>query len=470
MADVIVPVIMCGGAGTRLWPASREGRPKQFLRLFGPHSTFQDTVRRVSDPRMFAPPIVITNNQYRFLVAEQLAEIDAKADIVLEPSRRNSGPAIAAGAVLARQRGGEPVLLALAADHVIGDASAFVAACRNARDAALGGRIVTFGIRPSRVATEYGYVRPGESVAAGVFAVDAFVEKPDEATAARYVAEGCLWNSGNFVFRADVFLDEYRRFEAESVAAVEKAVQDAGTDLGFITLDPDAFARARAVSVDYAVMERTKRAAVVPVDYAWSDVGSWHAVWELSNKDASGNAAQGPAVFLDSKGSLVASDKALVTLFGVEDLVVVASEDAVLVARRGDTHGMRRLVEELKRVAPKITEEHLRVHRPWGSYQSLDEGARYQVKRIVVRPGGRLSLQLHHHRAEHWVVVRGTARVTVGDRVQMLHENESVYIPIDTQHRLENPGKIDLELIEVQTGSYLGEDDIVRFQDDYRRS
>ncbi|HVX91797.1 MAG TPA: mannose-1-phosphate guanylyltransferase/mannose-6-phosphate isomerase [Xanthobacteraceae bacterium] len=470
MADVIVPVIMCGGAGTRLWPASREGRPKQFLRLFGPRSTFQETIRRVGDPQLFAPPIVITNSQYRFIVAEQLAEIDAKADIVLEPSRRNSGPAIAAGAVLSRQRGGEPVLLALAADHVIGDASAFVEACRGARDAAQGGRIVTFGIRPSRVATEYGYIRPGDPVAAGVFAVEAFVEKPDEATAARYVAEGCLWNSGNFVFRADVFLDEYRHFEAESVAAVERAVHGAGTDLGFITLDPDAFARARAVSVDYAVMERTKRAAVVPVDYAWSDVGSWHAVWELSNKDASGNAAQGPAVFLDTRGSLVASDKALVTLFGVEDLVVVASEDAILVARRGDTHGMRRLVDELKRVAPKITEEHLRVHRPWGSYQSLDEGPRYQVKRIVVKPGGRLSLQLHHHRAEHWVVVRGTARVTVGDRVQMLHENESVYIPIDTQHRLENPGKIDLELIEVQTGSYLGEDDIVRFQDDYQRS
>ncbi|HVY59201.1 MAG TPA: mannose-1-phosphate guanylyltransferase/mannose-6-phosphate isomerase [Xanthobacteraceae bacterium] len=469
MPDLITPIIMCGGAGTRLWPASREGRPKQFLRLFGPNSTFQETIRRVSDPELFAPPIVITNSQYRFLVAEQLAEIDAKADILLEPSRRNSGPAIAAGAALARRRG-DPVLLALAADHVIADAAAFSAACRRALAAAQSGRIVTFGIKPDRPATEYGYIRPGELLDPGVFAVEAFVEKPEFAAAERYVAEGFLWNSGNFVFRASVFLDEYRRFEPETVAAIDEAVDAAGTDLGFVILDGAAFERARAESVDYAVMERTGRAAVVPVDYAWSDVGSWHAVWDLSSKDSAGNAARGEVVFVDAAGSLVASDKALVALFGVEDLVVVAAEDAVLVARRGDTHGMKRLVDELKRVAPKVTEEHLRVHRPWGSYQSLDQGSRYQVKRIVVKPGGRLSLQLHRHRAEHWVVVRGTACVTVGEKVQMLHENESIYIPIDTQHRLENPGKIDLELIEVQTGSYLGEDDIVRLQDDYRRS
>jgi mannose-1-phosphate guanylyltransferase / mannose-6-phosphate isomerase len=470
MADPIIPLIMCGGAGTRLWPASREGRPKQFLRLFGPFSTFQETVRRLADRELFARPIVITNAQYRFIVAEQLAEIGAEADILLEPARRDSGPAIAAGAVYAQRRGGDPVMLALAADHVVADVAAFASACRIARAAAGDGSIVTFGIRPDRPATEYGYIRPGDRIGPDLFAVKKFVEKPDPAAAQLYIGEGYLWNSGNFVFRAGVFLDEYRAFEPDIVAAVTASVDAAGNDLGFVTLASAPFARARAISVDYAVMERTTRAAVIPVAYKWSDVGSWQAVWELTPHDSDGNAAQGNAVFVDAANSFVASDKALVALFGVEDLVVIASEDALLVARRSHTGEMKRLVEKLKSVAPQVTEEHLRVHRPWGSYQSLDQGGRYQVKRIVVKPGGRLSLQLHHHRAEHWVVVRGTARVTVGDNVTMLHENESVYIPIDSQHRLENPGKIDLELIEVQTGSYLGEDDIVRFDDDYRRS
>jgi mannose-1-phosphate guanylyltransferase/mannose-1-phosphate guanylyltransferase/mannose-6-phosphate isomerase len=469
MPELIIPLIMCGGAGTRLWPASRQGRPKQFLRLLGKSSTFQDTIRRVSDRDLFARPIVITNAQYRFLVAEQLAEIGAEADIVLEPSRRDSGPAIAAGAVFAQRRGGDPVILALAADHVVTDTGAFATACRVAREAAANGSIVTFGVRPDRPATEYGYIRLGDRIGADVFAVATFVEKPDAATATRYIADGYLWNSGNFAFRAGVFLDEYRGFEPDIVAAVTAAVDAAGSDLGFVTLAAEPFGRARAISVDYAVMERTAHAAVIPVSYQWSDVGSWHAVWELSSRDAAGNAAQGNAVFVDAAGSFVVSDKALVALFGVEDLVVVASEDALLVARRSDTGEMKKLVERLKSVTPQVTEEHLTVHRPWGSYHSLDRGPRHQVKRIVVKPGGRLSLQVHHHRAEHWVVVRGTARVTIGDDVTMLHENESVYIPMDTRHRLENPGKIDLELIEVQTGSYLGEDDIVRIEDDYRR-
>jgi mannose-1-phosphate guanylyltransferase / mannose-6-phosphate isomerase len=469
MPDPIIPLIMCGGAGTRLWPASREGRPKQFLRLLGPFSTFQETIRRLADRELFARPIIITNAQYRFLVAEQLQEIGAEADILLEPARRDSGPAIAAGAVFAQRRGGDPVMLALAADHVVRDAAAFALACRIGREAP-GGSIVTFGIRPNRPATEYGYIRPGHAIAADLFAVEKFVEKPDAAAAKRYIGDGYLWNSGNFMFRAAAFLDEYRAFEPDIVTAVTAAVDAAGRDLGFVTLAAEPFARARAVSVDYAVMERTTRAAVIPVAYQWSDVGSWQAVWDLAQHDTAGNAAHDKAVFVDATNSFVASDKALVALFGVQDLVVIASEDAVLVARRSDTNEMKRLVEQLKRVAPQVTEEHLRVHRPWGSYQSLDQGPRYQVKRIVVKPGGRLSLQLHNHRAEHWVVVRGTARVTIGDNIKMLHENESVYIPIDTQHRLENPGKIELELIEVQTGSYLGEDDIVRFEDDYRRS
>jgi len=461
---------MCGGAGTRLWPASREGRPKQFLPLFGPLSTFQDTIRRVSDPALFARPIVITNAQYRFLVAEQLAAIGIAADIVLEPLRRDSGPAIAAGAVFALKRGGDPVLVALAADHVVTDAAAFAKLCGAAADAAAAGRIVTFGVRPTRPATEYGYIRAGAALGADIFAIEKFVEKPDAKTAERYVEEGYLWNSGNFMFRAGLLLGEYEGFEPDSVAAVMASVQEAGTDLGFVTLAEKAFARATPKSIDYAVMERTKRAAVMPVSYGWSDVGSWQAVWELSDRDALGNCGQGSVVFVDSRGSYVTTDKQLVALFGVDNLVVVTTDDAVLVAKREDGDGLRRLVKRLKEVAPTVTEEHLKVHRPWGSYHSIDQGPRFQVKRIVVKQGGRLSLQLHHHRAEHWVVVRGTARVTIGDEVKTVHENESVYIPIGARHRLENPGKIDLELIEVQTGSYLGEDDIIRIEDDYRRS
>jgi mannose-1-phosphate guanylyltransferase/mannose-6-phosphate isomerase len=469
MADAIIPLIMCGGAGTRLWPASREGRPKQFLPLFGPDSTFQQTLQRVSDPALFGRPIVITNGLYRFLVAEQLAALGIEADILLEPVRRDSGPALAAGALFARRHGNDPIIVALAADHVVGDRLAFAAACRIARDAAGAGRIVTFGVRPNRAATEYGYIRPSGALGPELFAVAGFVEKPDAATAERYVAQGYLWNSGNFVFKAGTLLEEYRRFEPDSIEAVVAAIERAGSDLGFVTIDAEMFARVTARSIDYAVMEKTQQAAVIPVSYGWSDVGSWNAVWELSARDAAGNAAQGSAVFVDTRDSYVSSDHALVSLFGVENVVVVASQDAVLVARRDDADGLRRLVQKLKEVAPKVTEEHLKAHRPWGSYQSLDSGTRYQVKRIVVKPGGRLSLQMHHHRAEHWVVVRGTARVTVADAVKVLNENESIYIPLGTRHRLENPGKIDLELIEVQTGSYLGEDDIVRFEDDYRR-
>jgi mannose-1-phosphate guanylyltransferase/mannose-6-phosphate isomerase len=465
---------MCGGAGTRLWPASREGRPKQFLPLFGPHSTFQETIRRVSDPALFGRPIIITNTQYRFLVAEQLAAIDAKADIMLEPARRDSGPAIAAGAFFALQRGGDPMIVALAADHVVTDPAAFAKVCGLAAATATGDHIVTFGVRPTRPATEYGYIRTGAAIAPDVFIVDKFVEKPDAKTAEHYVKEGYLWNSGNFMFRAGLLLDEYKSFEPESLAAVAAAVKDAGSDLGFVTLNQQSFTRATAKSIDYAVMERTKLVAVTPVSYGWSDVGSWQAVWELSERDALGNSGNGSGsgavVFVDSRGSYVATDKQLVALFGVENLIVVTTDDAVLVAKREDGDGLRRLVQKLKEVAPAVTEEHLKVHRPWGSYQAVDQGPRFQVKRIVVKQGGRLSLQLHHHRAEHWVVVRGTARVTINGETKTLHENESTYIPSGAQHRLQNPGKIDLELIEVQTGSYLGEDDIVRIEDDYMRS
>jgi mannose-1-phosphate guanylyltransferase / mannose-6-phosphate isomerase len=469
MAKKIIPLIMCGGAGTRLWPASREVRPKQFLPLFGKRSTFQDTLMRVSDENLFERAIVITNAAYRFMVLEQLAEIGIQADVLLEPARRDSGPAIVAGAAFAQGRDKDAVVLALAADHVVRDAPAFIAACRQGLVAAEVGRIVTFGIKPERAATEYGYISPGEVVSGEVRAVAKFVEKPDQAKASEYIKAGYLWNSGNFMFRAAVLLDEYRKADATSVATVSDAVTNAGRDLGFVTLEPKAFAAAKAISIDYAVMEKTALAAVVPVSCGWSDVGSWRAVWELSDKDGQGNAAQGAAVFEDSRNCNVATDRALVALEGVDDLVVVATQDAILVSRQKDANGLKRLVAKLKTVAPQVTEEHIKVHRPWGSYQSVDNGDRHQVKRIIVKPGQRLSLQKHHHRAEHWIVVRGAARVTVNETVKTVHENESVYIPMGAVHRLENPGKIMLELIEVQTGSYLGEDDIIRIEDDYRR-
>ncbi len=465
----IVPLIMCGGAGTRLWPASREVRPKQFLPLFGARSTFQDTLVRVSDENLFERAIVITNAAYRFMVLEQLAEIGIQADVLLEPARRDSGPAIVAGAAFAQMRDKDAVVLALAADHVVRDTPAFLAACRQGLVATEAGRIVTFGVKPERAATEYGYINPGEGVSGEVRAVARFVEKPDQAKASEYIKAGYLWNSGNFMFRASVLLEEYRKFDASSVATVSDAVANAGRDLGFVTLETKAFSTAKAISIDYAVMEKTALAAVVPASCGWSDVGSWHAVWELSDKDGQGNAAQGAAVFEDSRNCNVATDRALVALEGVDDLVVVATQDAVLVSRQKDANGLRRLVAKLKTVSPQVTEEHIKVHRPWGSYQSVDNGDRHQVKRIIVKPGQRLSLQKHHHRSEHWIVVRGAARVTINELVKTVHENESVYIPMGAVHRLENPGKILLELIEVQTGSYFGEDDIIRIEDDYRR-
>ncbi len=470
MTDRIVPLIMCGGAGTRLWPASREGRPKQFLRLFGARSTFQDTLLRVSDPALFDRAIIITNAAYRFMVAEQLAEIGLEADVLLEPARRDSGPAIAGGAAFAQARDPDAVVLALAADHVVRDPAAFVAACREGLIGANAGQIVTFGVTPEHPSTEYGYIRPGEPTSGALRAVAKFVEKPDAATAASYVADGYLWNSGNFMFRAETLLGEYAAFDLASVETVTEAVAAAGRDLGFVTLDKVAFEKAHAISIDYAVMEKTKRAAVVAVSCGWSDVGSWHAVWELSPKDADGNVAQGNAVFEGARNCVVSTDKALVALEGVEDLVVVATQDAILVSRQKDPGALKRLVAKLKKTAPEVTADHLKVHRPWGSYQSLDIGERHQVKRIVVKAGGRLSLQKHHHRSEHWIVVRGTALVTVNDLQKIVHENESIYIPIGAVHRMENPGKIPLELIEVQTGSYLGEDDIIRIEDDYKRS
>jgi mannose-1-phosphate guanylyltransferase/mannose-6-phosphate isomerase len=471
MAKLIHPVILCGGAGTRLWPASRDSRPKQFLKLLGPLSTLQETVKRVADPEIFGKPIIVTNRDYRFLVREQLDEIGRDAEILLEPARRDSGPAIAAASELLAARSPAALALVLAADHVVREPDRFVAACLLAIAAAERGKIVTFGCVPDHPATGYGYIKPGKPVegADGASEVEKFVEKPDAKTAERYINEGYLWNSGNFLFRVDVFLAEYAAFEPASLEAVRRAAKKATEDLGFILLDKKAFSAAARKSVDYAVMEKTRRAAVVPASYGWSDLGGWQAVWKEMPHDSSGNAVRGEVVLLDSHDSYVASDGKLTALLGVKNLVVVVETDAVLIADRARAEDLRELVEKLRKQGRPETSAHARVHRPWGNYQNLDQGERYQVKRIVVKPGGRLSLQKHRYRAEHWVVVRGTARVTIGKKVSTLKENQSVYVPLGSKHRLENRGKTPLELIEVQTGSYFGEDDIERFEDDYRR-
>jgi mannose-1-phosphate guanylyltransferase/mannose-6-phosphate isomerase len=445
--------------------------PKQFVPLIGERSTFQQTLARVADPTLFARPIIITSADFRFIVAEQLRELGIEADIVLEPMRRDSGPAVAVAAELAQRREPAAAVLVLAADHVVRKPEQFLEACRAAAAAVASGRIVTFGIRPTTPATGYGYIRPGAKLnGAAVLAVDAFVEKPDAATATRYVAENYLWNSGNFMFRADVMLDEIARFEPAMAQAARAAVTQLTKDLDFLRLAPEPFARAPKKSIDYAVMERTALAAVVPADMGWSDVGSWDAVWDNLARDDDGNALTGSAIVLEGGGNLVRSDDGVLTaLVGVDNLVVVATGDAVLVTTRDKAENVKALVEQLKAQNRREAVEHRRMFRPWGYYQGVDVGARYQVKRIVVKPGARLSLQKHFHRAEHWVVVNGTAEVTVGTDVRTVHENESVYIPIGSVHRLANPGKIPLELIEVQVGSYLGEDDIQRLDDAYGR-
>ena len=467
----LIPVVMCGGAGTRLWPVSRESMPKQFVPLVDERSTFQQVLGRIADVELFERPIIITNSDFRFIVAEQLRECDIEADIVLEPMRRDSAMAVAVAAALARERDPEAVVLILAADHVVRDVAAFKSACREAATAAAEGLIVTFGINPTFPATHYGYIRPGSKVNGGAaLAVEAFVEKPDAETAGGYVAESYLWNSGNFAFRADIMLDEIARYEPDIAAAAKLAVEGMARDLDFLRLPAEPFARAPKKSIDYAVMERTDRAAVVPVDLGWSDVGSWSAVWDVMNHDAEGNASTGSVVFYDSRNSLVRSDDAILTaVVGLEDIIVVATPDAVLVTSRDKAEQVKGLVEQLKAQNRREADQHLRIYRPWGYYQGIDLGSRYQVKRIVVKPNAKLSLQKHFHRAEHWVVVRGTAEIAVGSEVRTVHENKSAYIPIGSVHRLANPGKIPLELIEVQVGSYLGEDDIVRLGDEYGR-
>jgi len=467
----ITPLILAGGSGTRLWPVSRDAMPKQFMTLVGQKSTFQQALQRLGDTTLFAAPIVMTVGEFRFFVQHQAAEVGCTVTVVLEPERRDSGPAIAAGALIALQRDPDAVVLALAADHVILDTAAFHEACRRARDAADTGRVVTFGISPSEPKTGYGYIQPGRPLEVeGVRAVQRFVEKPDAATAARYVSDGYLWNSGNFMFRSDVLKGELSRHAPELMSAVSAAVTGAtGDTLGFTLLGADAYGRSPRTSFDYAVMEKTDRAAVIEARFGWSDIGSWEAIYDIAQRDGANNALRGPVVALAAENCLVHAEDRLTAVLGVKDLVIVSTADAVMVAPRRQAEDVKHLVATLKQAGHAEATNHRRVHRPWGYYESVDAGERFQVKRLVVAPKGKLSLQKHLHRAEHWVVVRGTAEVTIGDKVSTVHENESVYVPIGTVHRLANPGKIPLELVEVQSGSYLGEDDIERFDDVYRR-
>jgi len=470
---MLIPLILSGGSGTRLWPVSRKNLPKQFLALAGNGTLFQQTLERIRQLPDVAPPIVVASDDHRFLAADQLLALGIdNATIVLEPLARNTAPAIALGALQALRHDGDPLLLVLPADHLIGDTSAFVDAVKQALPLAEHGWLVTFGIRPDRPETGFGYIRRAEAVDGHGYRVEQFVEKPDQATAESYLANGDYdWNSGMFLFKASRYLEELAMYAPAMLAAVRNAHAKASADLDFVRIDRDAFALVPDNSIDYAVMEKTRHAAVIPVSCAWSDIGSWSALWLTGNKDAKGNLREGDTLCIDTGNSLLRShDRHLLATVGVDDLIVVTTPDATLVAHRDAAQDVKKIVAQLMAAGRSEHSLHRVVHRPWGSYDSLEAGERFQVKRIQVKPGASLSLQKHHHRAEHWIVVSGTAEVTCDDKVFLLGENQSTYIPLGSKHRLRNPGKVALELIEVQSGSYLGEDDIVRFDDVYGRA
>lgn len=469
---MIKPVIMAGGTGSRLWPLSRQLNPKQFLALTDQHSTMlQQTVSRLRGLDV-GVPVVICNEEHRFLAAEQLRLAgEDSARIILEPMGRNTAPAIALAALQSVAGEKDDMLLVLAADHLIADAAVFRDTVSRALPLAEAGKLVTFGIVPGKAETGYGYIQKGAALDTGGFVVERFVEKPDYGTAQSYLESGdYLWNSGMFLFKASRYLEELECFRPDILDACRTALESSAKDLHFTRVDRGAFAACPEESVDYAVMEKTSSAAVVPMDAGWSDIGSWSALWEVSAKDESGNAVSGDVIQQNSSGCLVRADHRLVATVGVVDLVVVETKDAVLVAHKDRVQDVKKVVSQIEADGRHEHLNHREVYRPWGVYDSIDNGHRYQVKRITVKPGAKLSVQMHHHRAEHWIVVSGTAKVTNGEKTYLVTENQSTYIPVGQVHALENPGVVDLELIEVQSGSYLGEDDIVRFEDKYGRA
>ena len=471
-SPVIRPVVLCGGSGTRLWPLSRTHYPKQFLCLIDDFSLLQNTLRRLDGLAGLGKTIAVANENHRFLVAEQLLEIGLQADILLEPAARNTAPAVAAAALQALCEAGEkapPLLLVLPSDHVIGDVAAFQNAVRAAIPHASAGALVTFGVLPERPETGYGYIRRGNPVPNG-YALACFVEKPDAETAQAYLDSGdYFWNSGMFLFRADTYLEALDRFAPAIRNCVTTSVASARRDLDFLRLDPVAFAASPSNSIDYAVMEKTERGVVIPLAAGWNDIGAWDALSTITQTGDNRNTQRGDVHSVDTHDCVLFSEGRLLATVGVRELIVIATPDAVLVADKSKAQEVKALVEELKSATRCETEFRHIVHRPWGSYEGVANGPRYQVKRILVKPGASLSLQKHHHRAEHWIVVKGTAQIARGDESLLLSENQSTYIPLGVIHRLENPGKIDLEIVEVQSGSYLGEDDIVRLEDSYGR-
>jgi mannose-1-phosphate guanylyltransferase len=464
----ITPVIMAGGTGSRLWPMSRALHPKQFLKLTGNASMLQETVLRTQG---FCQQenIVICNEDHRFLAAEQLREINSLSRLILEPVGRNTAPAIALAAFEMLSQGNDGLMLVLAADHVIKDTQAFESSIQQAVEAAKTGKMVTFGVVPTHAETGYGYIKRGTNNLGG-FTVDRFVEKPDHTTAQGYFESGeYYWNSGMFLFSAVQYLDELKQHRPDIYQACEQAMQHTNNDLDFVRVDKQAFMNSPSDSIDYAVMEKTTNAVVIPMDANWSDVGAWSALWDISEKDANNNVCRGDVLTYKSCDNYFNSEERLIAAVGVDNLVVIETKDAILVADKDKVQDVKAIVEELKKKQRTEHHIHREVYRPWGKYDSIDSGARDHVKRITVKPGEKLSIQMHHHRSEHWIVVAGTAKVTNGEQTTLVAENESVYIPLGSVHALENPGKIPLELIEVQTGSYLGEDDIVRFEDRYGR-
>jgi mannose-1-phosphate guanylyltransferase/mannose-6-phosphate isomerase len=468
---MLTPVLLSGGVGSRLWPVSRETHPKQFQPLAGELSMLQQTLQRTSGMEE-TRPLVVCNEEHRFMVAEQLRQVDLQASaLILEPRGRNTAPAVALAAIQALAKDRDALLLVLPADHLIREVDAFVEAVGKAVPLAQQGRLVTFGVVPSAAETGYGYIKCGESLDTDLYDLERFVEKPDAATAQAYVDSGSyLWNSGMFLLRAETYLDQLASHAPEILNCCRQAMEHASADLDFVRPDAEAFDQCPSDSIDYAVMEKTDAGAVVSLDCGWSDVGAWSSLWDVAERDADGNARIGDVVVDNCHNNYLRSESRLLAATGVDDLVVVETADAVLVSHRDKVQDVKRIVNRLKAEQRQEVALHRRVYRPWGSYESLITSDRFQVKRIVVNPGQTLSLQLHHHRAEHWIVVHGTAEVTCEDRVFMLGEDESTYIPLGHKHRLANPGRIPLELIEVQSGAYLGEDDIVRFQDEYGRS